>query len=68
MDDIAIQILNEIPKHPKINNLEGVVKKEDGTFVKSRTIENKLAKLRIDFNAKNNTDLVIKAKEYGIID
>jgi len=68
MDDVALQILSEIPKHSKISNLEGIVKKEDGTYVKLRTIENKLARLRIDFNANNNTDLVLKAKEFGIID
>lgn len=68
MDDIAIQILNELPKHPKINNLEGVILKPDGTPVKIRSIENKLASLRVDLNANNNTDLVLKAKELGIID
>lgn len=68
MDDIAIQILKELPKHPKIINLEGKIKKADGNFMKIRAIENKLANLRIDLNAHNNTDLVLKAKELGIVD
>ncbi len=68
MDEIAIQILKELPKHPKISNLEGVIKKADGNLLKIRTIENKLAKLRVDLNANNNTDLVLKAKELGILD
>lgn len=68
MDDIAIQILNELPKHPKISNLEGIILKPDGTPIKIRSIENKLASLRLDLNANNNTDLVLKAKELGIVD
>ena len=68
MDEVAIQILKELPKHSKIINLEGRIKKSDGNFMKIRAIENKLANLRIDLNAKNNTDLVLKAKELGIID
>ncbi|CAM1334387.1 response regulator [Tenacibaculum aestuariivivum] len=68
MDEIAIQILKELPKHPKIANLEGVIKKLDGSTVKVRSIEGKLSKLRTDLQAQNNTDLVIKAKELGIID
>ncbi len=68
MDEIAIQILKELPKHPKITNLEGSIKKRDGSLVKVRAIESKLAKLRIDLQANNNTDLVLKAKELGIID
>ena len=68
MDEIAIKILKELPKHAKLGSLEGEIKKEDGTIVKIRTIENKLARLRIDFNAVNNTDLVLKAKELGILD
>ncbi|WP_237277597.1 response regulator transcription factor [Tenacibaculum ovolyticum] len=68
MDDIAIQILKELPKHAKINNLEGFIKKADGTLVKVRSIEGKLAKLRTDLQAHNNTDLVLKAKELGILD
>ena len=68
MDDVALQILKELPNHPKISNLEGVIKKDDGSFVKIRTIENKLAKLRVDLNANNNTDLVLKAKELGVLD
>ncbi|MEQ6124416.1 response regulator [Pseudotenacibaculum sp. MALMAid0570] len=68
MDEIAIQILKELPRQTKIVNLEGKIKKSDGNFMKIRAIENKLANLRIDLNAKNNTDLVLKAKELGIID
>ena len=68
MDEVAIQILKELPKQSKITNLEGIIKKSDGNFMKIRTIENKLANLRIDLNAKNNTDLILKAKELGIID
>lgn len=68
MDEVAVQILKELPKHPKISNLEGVIEKENGGYLKLRSIENKLANLRIDLNANNNTDLVLKAKELGIID
>ncbi len=68
MDDVAIQILKELPKHPKISNLEGIITKDDGNFLKIRSIENKLAKLRTDLQANNNTDLVLKAKELGILD
>jgi len=68
MDEVAIQILKELPMHSKITNLEGRIKKADGSTLKIRSIENKLANLRIDLNAKNNTDLVLKAKELGIID
>ena len=68
MDDVAIQILKELPNHPKISNLEGVVKKNDGSVVKLRSIEAKLSNLRTDLNANNNTDLILKAKELGIID
>ena len=68
MDDVAIQILKELPNHPKISNLEGVITKVDGSFLKLRSIETKLSNLRTDLNANNNTDLVLKAKELGIID
>ena len=68
MDDVALQILKELPNHAKIANLEGVIKKTDGSFLKLRSIETKLANLRTDLNANNNTDLVLKAKELGIID
>lgn len=68
MDDVAIQILKELPRHPKISNLEGIITKTDGSYLKLRSIETKLGNLRIDLNAKNNTDLVLKAKELGIID
>ena len=68
MDEVAIQILKELPKQSKIINLEGMIKKSDGNYMKIRAIENKLANLRIDLNARNNTDLVLKAKELGIID
>lgn len=68
MDTVAIQILKELPNHSKISNLEGVIQKSNGSLVKLRSIENKLAKLRQDLQANNNTDLVLKAKELGIID
>jgi DNA-binding NarL/FixJ family response regulator len=68
MDEVAIQILKQLPKQTKIINLEGMIKKSDGKYMKIRAIENKLANLRIDLGAKNNTDLVLKAKELGIID
>lgn len=68
MDEVAIQILKELPNQSKISNLEGVIKKEDGSMLKLRSIESKLANLRIDLNAINNTDLILKAKELGIID
>lgn len=68
MDEIAIQILKELPKHAKISNMEGVITKSDGSPLKIRSIESKLAKLRTDLNAINNTDLVLKAKELGILD
>jgi len=68
MDEIVIQILKELPKHPKISNLEGLILKSDGNSLKLRSIESKLSNLRIDLNAINNTDLILKAKELGIID
>jgi DNA-binding NarL/FixJ family response regulator len=68
MDEVALQILKELPNHPKIANLEGVVTKNDGTIIKLRSIEAKLANLRTELNANNNTDLILKAKELGIID
>lgn len=68
MDDVAIQILKELPNHTKISNLEGNIKKGDGSLIKLRSIETKLANIRLDLNANNNTDLVLKAKELGIID
>jgi DNA-binding NarL/FixJ family response regulator len=68
MDDIAIQILKALPNHAKISNLEGIIKKSDGTRIKLRSIEAKLANLRTDLNANNNTDLILKVKELGIID
>jgi DNA-binding NarL/FixJ family response regulator len=68
MDEVSIQILKELPKHPKLNNLVGHIKNESGEDLKTRAIETKLADLRIGLNAINNTDLVLKAKELGIID
>jgi len=68
MDEVAIQILKELPKQSKISNLVGVIHKADGSPLKLRSIEAKLANLRIDLNAVNNTDLILKAKELGIID
>jgi hypothetical protein len=37
-------------------------------LIKLRSIETKLGILRADLNANNNTDLILKAKELGIID
>jgi|TARA_B110000881_G_scaffold218814_2_gene239136 DNA-binding NarL/FixJ family response regulator len=68
MDEVAIQVLKELPNHPKISNLEGVILKNDGSVIKLRSIETKLSNLRADLNANNNTDLILKAKELGIID
>lgn len=68
MDEVALQILKELPNYPKLNNLEGIIIKNDGTIVKLRSIETKLGNLRADLNAINNTDLILKAKELGIID
>ena len=68
MDEVALQILNELPKHVKIANLEGIISKNDGIKIKLRSIETKLANLRTDLNANNNIDLILKAKELGIID
>ena len=41
---------------------------KDGVAIKLRSIETKLSNLRADLNANNNTDLILKAKELGIID
>ncbi len=68
MDEVAIQILKELPKQSKISNLVGVIHKADGSPLKLRSIEAKLANLRIDLNAVNNTDLILKAKELGVVD
>lgn len=68
IDDVSLQILKELPNHSKISNLEGVIAKNDGIKIKLRSIETKLANLRTDLNAINNTDLILKAKELGVID
>ncbi len=68
LDEVALQILKELPKHPKISNLEGIIKKSNGGDLKLRSIETKLSNLRIDLDANNNADLVLKAKELGLID
>ena len=68
MDEVAIQILKELPNQPKISNLEVVILKNDGTLMRLRSIETKLSNLRADLGANNNTDLVLKAKELGVID
>ena len=68
LDDVAIQILKELPNHPKIRNLEGVILNKNGIKIKLRSIELRLAKLRTDLNAVNNTDLILKAKELGVVD
>ena len=68
IDDVALQILNELPNHAKISNLEGVIANNNGIKIKLRSIETRLANLRTDLNAINNTDLILKAKELGVID
>ena len=68
MDEIALQILRALPNHTKIANLEGVIKKANGDDLKLRSIESKLSNLRVDLEANNNIDLVLKAKELGVID
>ena len=68
MDDLSTQILKELPKHSKLSNLVGHIKNSNGHFLKIRSIESKLTDLRSDLEAINNTDLVLKAKELGIID
>ena len=68
IDDVAIQILKELPNHSKISNLEGVIANNKGIKIKLRSIETRLANLRTDLNAINNTDLILKAKELGVID
>ena len=68
MDLVAIQILKKLPQHAKIQNLEGIIKKDEGGFLKLRAIEAKIKELRDKLDAKNNADLVLKAKELGIVD
>ena len=68
MDDLSIQILKELPKHSKLSNLVGHIKNSNGHFLKIRSIESKLTDLRTDLEAVNNIELVLKAKELGIID
>ena len=68
LDDVAIQILKELPNHPKIRNLEGLIENKNGIKIKLRSIELRLANLRADLNAVNNTDLILKAKELGVVD
>jgi DNA-binding NarL/FixJ family response regulator len=41
MDEVAIQILKELHNHPEISNLEGVIHKDDRSYVKLRSIETK---------------------------
>jgi len=68
MDDVALQILKELPRHSKIKNMVGVIQNSKGAALSLRTIENKLSNLRIDLDANNNIDLFTIAKELGIID
>ncbi|PCH78338.1 MAG: hypothetical protein COB98_00830 [Flavobacteriaceae bacterium] len=68
MDDVAIQILKELPRHSKIKNMVGVIQNAKGVELSLRTIENKLSNLRIDLDANNNIDLFTIAKELGIVD
>ena len=41
---------------------------KNGIKIKLRSIELRLANLRADLNAVNNTDLILKAKELGVVD
>ena len=68
LDDVAIQILKELPRHSKIKNMVGVIQNTKGMELSLRTIENKLSNLRIDLDANNNIDLFTIAKELGIVD
>ena len=68
MDYISIQILKELQKHARLSNLVGHIKNESGHVLKIRSIESKLTDLRTALDAVNNTDLVLKAKELGIVD
>jgi len=68
MNDVAIQILKELPRHSKIKNMLGIIVNSKGVKLSLRTIENKLSNLRVDLGANNNVDLFIIAKELGIVD
>jgi DNA-binding NarL/FixJ family response regulator len=67
-DKIAISILNEYALADKIDNLVGKIFKSDGTIFHKRSIEGKLNQMRTDLNVSNNTQLIIKAIQLGIID
>mgnify|MGYP007058468312 FL=1 len=68
MDDSSLEILRQLSKQYKISNMVGVIKNKKGKELSLRSIDNRLAELRADLNAVNNIDLVVKAKELGVID
>ncbi len=68
MDAIALQILRELPKHAKMSNMVGAVTKSDGTPLSLRSIDSRLSILREELGAQNNTDLLLKVKELGLVD
>ena len=68
MDDSSLEILRQFSKQYKISNMVGVIKNKKGKELSLRSIDNRLAELRADLNAVNNIDLVVKAKELGVID
>lgn len=68
MDTISLQILRELPKHTKMSNMVGAVTKSDGTPLSLRSIDSRLGILREELGAQNNTDLLLKVKELGLVD
>ncbi len=67
-DKVAISILKEFVLVDNIQNLVGIILKPDGSIFKKRSIEAKLNQMRTDLNVRNNTQLIIKAIQLGIID
>ena len=67
-DDTAIEILKQLSTQYKISNMVGLIVNKKGKKLSLRSIDNRLAELRSDFKAINNIDLVVKAKELGVID
>lgn len=68
MDYSSVQILNQLDKQCKISNMVGMITNKSGKELSLRSIDNRLAAMREELQAVNNIDLVIKAKELGIID
>lgn len=67
-DETALEILRQLSKQYKIANMVGLIFNKKGKELSLRSIDNRLAELRESFNAVNNIDLVMKAKELGVID